>query len=458
MTQITSNLSSPLQTPGQQTGCTLDVIVHAIDAHDKELQLINEQIHKNPELAFEEFKAHDNITTLLKDLGFSVTKHAYGLATAFVAEYGSGGRVVAFNAEYDALPGIGHACGHNLIATSSIGAYLGVVAALKASTLPGRVRLIGTPAEEDGGGKIKLIEAGAYEDVDACLMVHPAAHKRFPDGVTGVSYVTSNAIVKFRARFTGKPAHAAGAPWQGINALDAVLSYNGVSMLRQQIQPHERIHGVIVEGGTKPNVITASGTVDYFLQSAKQATTILSTESNKTEIVNGAFICCSREAYADLRPNKALCANYDSAMATLGFPVASSGATQPGSTDMGKSLFTVNGRFRYHSLPIDIHSFNIRPCETVQANILIAICTLGNVTYVCPGFHGGFAVPADPGAFNHTPSFTKAAGTSKAYELALNTAKGMAVVGWNVLSDDSLAESVRNDFEEDKKMREASRR
>ncbi|RAQ54798.1 amidohydrolase [Aspergillus flavus] len=423
MTQITSNLSSPLQTPGQQAGCTLDVIVHAIDAHDKELQLINEQIHKNPELAFEEFKAHDNITNLLEDLGFSVTKHAYGLATAFVAEYGSGGRVVAFNAEYDALPGIGHACGHNLIATSSIGAFLGVVAALKASTLPGRVRLIGTPAEEDGGGKIKLIEARAYEDVDACLMVHPAAHKRFPDGVTGVSYVTSNAIVKFRARFTGKPAHAAGAPWQGINALDAVcLSYNGVSMLRQQIQPHERIHGVIVEGGTKPNVITASGTVDYFCRS----TSLEEAEALKDRVIkcfDGAAIAtgCSveyetREAYADLRPNKALCANYDSAMATLGFPVASSGATQPGSTDMG------------------------------------------NVTYVCPGFHGGFAVPADPGAFNHTPSFTKAAGTSKAYELALNTAKGMAVVGWNVLSDDSLAESVRNDFEEDKKIREASRR
>ncbi|KAJ1705674.1 amidohydrolase [Aspergillus flavus] len=423
MTQITSNLSSPLQTPGQQTGCTLDVIVHAIDAHDKELQLINEQIHKNPELAFEEFKAHDNITTLLEDLGFSVTKHAYGLATAFVAEYGSGGRVVAFNAEYDALPGIGHACGHNLIATSSIGAFLGVVAALKASTLPGRVRLIGTPAEEDGGGKIKLIEAGAYEDVDACLMVHPAAHKRFPDGVTGVSYVTSNAIVKFRARFTGKPAHAAGAPWQGVNALDAVcLSYNGVSMLRQQIQPHERIHGVIVEGGTKPNVITASGTVDYFCRS----TSLEEAEALKDRVIkcfDGAAIATgclveyeTREAYADLRPNKSLCANYDSAMATLGFPVASSGATQPGSTDMG------------------------------------------NVTYVCPGFHGGFAVPADPGAFNHTPSFTKAAGTSKAYELALNTAKGMAVVGWNVLSDDSLAESVRNDFEEDKKIRQASRR
>ncbi|KAF7629513.1 hypothetical protein AFLA_013227 [Aspergillus flavus NRRL3357] len=414
MTQITSNLSSPLQTPGQQTGCTLDVIVHAIDAHDKELQLINEQIHKNPELAFEEFKAHDNITTLLEDLGFSVTKHAYGLATAFVAEYGSGGRVVAFNAEYDALPGIGHACGHNLIATSSIGAFLGVVAALKASTLPGRVRLIGTPAEEDGGGKIKLIEAGAYEDVDACLMVHPAAHKRFPDGVTGVSYVTSNAIVKFRARFTGKPAHAAGAPWRGGSTVAGrQCARRGLFILQWSFN--------VKATNTAPRE-NPCGTVDYFCRS----TSLEEAEALKDRVIkcfDGAAIATgclveyeTREAYADLRPNKSLCANYDSAMATLGFPVASSGATQPGSTDMG------------------------------------------NVTYVCPGFHGGFAVPADPGAFNHTPSFTKAAGTSKAYELALNTAKGMAVVGWNVLSDDSLAESVRNDFEEDKKIRQASRR
>ncbi|KAE8141245.1 hypothetical protein BDV38DRAFT_268523 [Aspergillus pseudotamarii] len=422
MTELTSDTSVLSPTPSQKAGGTLDIIRQAIDAHDNQLQLINEQIHKNPELAYQEFQAHDNITTLLEDLRFVVKRHAYGLETSFVAEYGSGGRVVAFNAEYDALPGIGHACGHNLIATSSIGAFLGVVAALKASMLAGRVRLIGTPAEEDGGGKIKLINAGAYEDVDACLMVHPAAHKRFPEGVTGVSYVKSNAIVKFSARFTGQPAHAAGAPWQGVNALDAVcLSYNGVSMLRQQIQPHERIHGVIVEGGVKANVIPASGTVDYFCRS----TSLEEAEALKARVIkcfDGAAIAtgCSveyetREAYADLRPNKTLCEKYVDAMETLGFPVASSGATQPGSTDMG------------------------------------------NVTYVCPGFHGGFAVPADPGAFNHTPSFTKAAGTSKAYELAIRTAKGMALVGWDVLYDDSVADRIRNDFEEDKKSRKASR-
>ncbi|KAB8200210.1 hypothetical protein BDV34DRAFT_232417 [Aspergillus parasiticus] len=422
MTQITSDLFSPTPTPDKQATDTLDVIVHAIDAHDKELKLINEQIHKNPELAFEEFKAHDNITKLLEDLGFSVTKHAYGLATAFLAEYGSGGRVVAFNAEYDALPGIGHACGHNLIATSSIGAFLGVVAALKASTLPGRVRLIGTPAEEGGGGKINLINAGAYYDVDACLMVHPAAHKRFPEGVTGVAYCKSTANVKLKARFIGKPAHAATSPWQGVNALDAVcLSYNGISMLRQQIQPHERIHGVIVEGGTKPNIITPSATLEYYCRSAS----LEEAEALQARVIkcfDGAAIATgcaveyeTLETYADLRPNKALCANYVSAMETLGYPVMSTGTPQPGSTDMG------------------------------------------NVTYVCPGFHGGFAVPADPGSFNHTPGFTQAAGTSKAYELAINTAKGMAVVGWNVLTDDSLADSIRSDFEEDKKLREASR-
>ena len=209
--------------------------------------------------------AHDNITAMLQELGFTVKRHTFGLQTSFVAEYGTSGRVVCFNAEYDALPKIGHACGHNLIATASIGAFLGVAAALKKSKLPGRVRLIGTPAEEEGGGKLHIIEAGAYDDVDACLMIHPAAHKRFPDGVTGVAYSKSSANVKFRAHFIGKSAHAATAPWQGINALDAVcLAYNGVSMLRQQMQPHERVHGVIAEGGTRPNVITASASVDYY--------------------------------------------------------------------------------------------------------------------------------------------------------------------------------------------------
>lgn len=179
-----------------------------------------------------------------------MTPHAFGLQTAFLAEYGTGGRVVTFNVEYDALPGIGHACGHNLICTGSLAAFLGIVAAMKTHRIAGRVRALGTPAEEGGGGKIKLIDAGAYKDVDACLMTHPFAAALIPAVFKGVAYGTCVASAKFGATFTGKPAHAAAAPHQGINALDAaVLAYNGVSVLRQQIKPDERLQVVILQGG-----------------------------------------------------------------------------------------------------------------------------------------------------------------------------------------------------------------
>lgn len=192
-----------------------------------------------------------------------MTPHAFGLETAFLAEYGSGGRVVTFNVEYDALPGIGHACGHNLIATGSLASFLGVVAALKEHPIAGRVRVLGTPAEEGGGGKIKLIDAGAYADVDACLMTHPFAAALIPPPYHGVAYGTCVASSKFAATFTGKAAHAAAAPHEGINALDAaVLAYNGLSMLRQQIKPDQRIQVVILEGGEKPNVITPRSVLD----------------------------------------------------------------------------------------------------------------------------------------------------------------------------------------------------
>ena len=200
-----------------------------------------------------------------------MTPHAYGLETSFCTEYGKGGRLVSFNVEYDALPGIGHACGHNLIATGSIAAFLGLVAVMKKHSIPGRVRLLGTPAEEGGGGKVKLIDAGAYGGVDASLMTHPVAGKTFGalGDASGISYGTCVASTKFRATFTGKPAHAAAAPHEGINALDAaVLAYNGVSMLRQQIRPEQRIQGCVIEGGEVPNVITPLTILDYNVRAA----------------------------------------------------------------------------------------------------------------------------------------------------------------------------------------------
>lgn len=199
----------------------------------------------------------------------------YGVDTAFEIEYshGSGGRVVAFNAEYDALPGIGHACGHNLIATSSIAAFIATVEALKNWFPDGNytVRLLGTPAEESGGGKVLMLDAGAYKDVDACLMVHPMPKsKNNPDLLSMATVLPGGFLAndKVRVTFTGKPAHAAAAPWEGVNALDAVVSaYVNISVLRQQILPSQRVHGVIVEGGHRPNIIPQSATVDYYIRS-----------------------------------------------------------------------------------------------------------------------------------------------------------------------------------------------
>lgn len=201
--------------------------------------------------------------------GFQVTPHAYELSTSFCAEYGVGGRLVIFNAEYDALPRIGHACGHNLIAVAAVAAFTGVAAALRETGIAGRVRLLGTPAEEGGGGKLHLIRSRAYENADACLMVHPQPHADGDedDSIAGLAYVSSLANSKFRVNFAGKEAHAAAWPEQGINALDAlVLGYNAVSMLRQQMRSSDRVHGIIVEGGTRANIITARGVLEYHVR------------------------------------------------------------------------------------------------------------------------------------------------------------------------------------------------
>lgn len=189
-------------------------------------------------------------------------KHAYGLETSFVAEYGQGGRLVIICSEYDALEGVGHACGHNLIATASIASFLGIVAALKQSGAPGRVRILGCPAEEGGGGKIKLIRAGAFKDVDSALMVHASTPLDIPKPA-GAAAVGGRSVAIFRGVFTGEPAHAGVVPWNGINALDAAsLTYSAVSMLRQQIRPTDRLNLFIKEGGQMTNIITARSVVE----------------------------------------------------------------------------------------------------------------------------------------------------------------------------------------------------
>ena len=251
-----------------------DIINTTIDKLSPELRQVNKSLHSNPETAYEEVFAHRTLTDFLESRGFAVERHAYGIDTAFEATFGSGGRHVVFCAEYDALPGIGHACGHNLIATSSLAAFLGAAQVLSETKTPGRLRLLGTPAEEGGGGKVKLIGAGAFdppEDISAAIMAHPAGSGQQPDpsdpidGLAGMRLIAS---AKMRVEFKGRTAHASAQPWRGINALDAAVSaYNNISMLRQQIRPDERIHGVFEVGGTVPNVIPGYARMNWFIRS-----------------------------------------------------------------------------------------------------------------------------------------------------------------------------------------------
>ena len=226
------------------------------------LREVNRKIFSNPELAYKEYIAHDALASFLEGKGFEVRRKAYGLETCFEALFGHGDKEVVFCAEYDALPEIGHACGHNLIATSSLGAFIAAAHTMSTLGLAGRLRILGTPAEEDGGGKVDLIKAGAFnpvEDVAAAIMAHPMpAHAvAGPNSkVSGIAGLKLIALNDMQVEFRGKSAHAGGEPWNGTNALDAgVHAYNGVSMMRQQMRPEDRMHGVFKAGGTVPNVI-----------------------------------------------------------------------------------------------------------------------------------------------------------------------------------------------------------
>lgn len=240
------------------------------------------KIYSHPERALHEFIAHDTICGLFDTLNksattpYRITRHAYQtptnrLTTAFEIETfsGDGGLLVVFNAEYDALPApteLRHACGHNLIATASAAAFISATSALRASGAKNwRLRLLGTPAEEAAGGKLKLLKQGAYREAAACVMVHPVP--LFPTQ-DGVSWTSSLASQRVSVVFDGKPSHGALAPWEGRNALDAfVNAYVSISTLRQQLMPHQRICGIITEGGVAANVIPSVAKAQFSVRS-----------------------------------------------------------------------------------------------------------------------------------------------------------------------------------------------
>jgi amidohydrolase len=228
-----------------------------VDRLGSDLLTVSRFLHANPELAYEERQAAELLTDILEQHGFVVTREAASLPTAFTGLAGSGAPRIAFMAEYDALPGLGHACGHNLIGTASLGAALAVRSIL--DRVPGTVLLVGCPAEEKGGGKIALVEAGVFDGTDAAMLVHPSNRTEMVKLALGMRELT--------VEYFGKASHAAATPDQGVNALDAVvLAYTGIGVMRQQVRPDARIHGIITHGGQAPNIIPDYAAARFYVR------------------------------------------------------------------------------------------------------------------------------------------------------------------------------------------------
>ena len=306
------------------------------DAVEAELRDISHWMYHNPEIAFEEFNTSERLVQFLRDQGFEVEYPSFGLDTAFAARAGSRGPEVVICAEYDALPEVGHACGHNIIATAALGA--GVALQSAAEELGFRVRVQGTPAEEAYGGKVDLINNGAFAGAALSMMIHPSPSDVVDPSFLGVAHID--------VEFHGKESHAAFAPQLAINALDAaVQAYVNVSTLRQAMYPTDKVHGVIDYGGGAPNVIPAYTKMSWYVRAA--------TVERLDELYNKVINCFAAAAtatgcryevkerghtYKDLISDPMLVDLYINNSESLGRPMGRGADRDPGasgSTDMG---------------------------------------------------------------------------------------------------------------------------
>ncbi|MGB3772675.1 MAG: M20 family metallopeptidase [Rhodococcus sp. (in: high G+C Gram-positive bacteria)] len=370
---------------------TIDTV---LDTARADLLELSHAIHARPELAFEEHFASGATADLLADAGFAVRRGVANLPTAFDATFGSGALVVAVCAEYDALPEIGHACGHNIIASSAVGA--GLALASVADELGLTVRVLGTPAEETGGGKIVMLEAGVFDDVSLALMVHP--------GPIDIAAARSLALSDIAVSYTGREAHASAAPEWGINAGDAVtVAQVGVGLLRQHLRPGQQIHGIVGHAGTAPNIVPGSAEMLYYLRAdTAEALGDLDRRARGCFEAGAVATGCTHEivtvspTYTELTPDPWLITEYRRVARELGrtlVPEEFETSRPFGSTDMG------------------------------------------NITAVIPGIHPVIGLDSG-GAVTHQPAFAAACVTESADLAVLDGARALARVVVAAATDD----------------------
>ena len=373
----------------------------SVELQRQQLVQLSLNIHSNPELAFREEKASAWLTGYLEESGFRVERGICGLATAFQATYGRERPTIALLAEYDALPEMGHACGHNIIGVSAVGA--GVASKCIVDRSGGSIVIVGTPAEEGLGGKIDMVKAGAFRDMDAAMIIHPNS--------LNMVTVAALACSTLDVEFLGRPAHAAGQPHKGTNALEAlILAFTAINSLRQHIRGDARIHGIITDGGEAPNIVPAHSAAEFLVRAADNAYLV--------ELRDRVLICFTGasmasgarleytwrdKTYAPMKNNVTMAELFGNNLESLGRQVV---PFDPGfgfgSTDMG------------------------------------------NVSQVVPSIHPTVAI-APTEVLLHTPEFASAAASEAGHEGLIDAAKAMAMTVADILQP-GMIDEVRQEF------------
>ena len=371
-----------------------------------QLQELTLKIHANPELGLREFKACEWLTQYLMQRGFNIERGICEMPTAFRATYGKNNPVIALLAEYDALPGVGHACGHNLICTIAVGAA--VASKLVVDHCGGSIVVIGTPAEENYGGKIVMARKGAFSDLDVAMLVHP--------DVADIAVVPSIACQQMNVEFFGKSAHASANPAAGINALDAmILSFNSINALRQHIQSTARIHGIITDGGQAANIVPAHSAGEFYVRAAD-------------------------DAYLDELLQKVLNCFVGAAAAT--------GARLEYKPDVLRyaSMHSNMTLAQLYVRNMESVGREVKLCES-KIPLNVGSTDMGNVSCVTAAIHPMLAI-APKGISQHSAEFAAAAASETGINGMLDAAKSIAMTVVDLLSQAQILQKVREEFEQ----------
>lgn len=382
-----------------------DAIVRHLDGLAADLVSISHRIHERPELGYQEHFASGLLADTLEAHGVATERGAYGIETSFAGRAGTQGPHIVVCCEYDALPTVGHGCGHNVIAAAGLGA--GLALAALADDCDGRVTVLGTPAEElSGGGKIRLLEAGAFEGVDVAMMIHPE-----PGNVERVPYLANDVLI---VEFHGVSAHASSSPWQGRNALDGlVLGYQGVAALRQHIAPDHKVHGIITDGGDADNTVPAFASGRFRVRAPSE---------RKLDELKARVLACFEGAAAQTgtRLEHHWLGGYTDLVANR--PLA--------------AAFRRNGE-----------ALGRRFVEPHRVPAYVAGSTdMGNVSKAVPSIHPVLEA-CRLGTPGHSHEMREAAGSPMADVAVVDGAKALAMTAIDVWTDPELRSQVRADFE-----------